>query len=70
MNKKLVAIIVVFILAVTVSLVYAQENGYLLNITNSNANLNTFVTNSTVVENVTLTNGTLDLHVTPTTSAR
>lgn len=63
MNKKLVAVVIVLILGVTVSLVYAQENGYFLNITNSNANLNTSITNSTVVENVTLTNGTLNLQI-------
>ena len=63
MNKKLIAIVVVLILAVATGLVYAQENGYFLNITNSNVNLDTSITNSTVVENVTLTNGTLNLQV-------
>jgi len=63
MNKKLVAIFLALILAVTVSLVYAQENGYFLNITNSNANLNASITNSKVVENVTLSNGTLNLQI-------
>ena len=63
MKKKLIAIALVLILAVTVSLVYAQENGYFLNVTNSNANLNTTIANSTVVENVTLTNGTLNLRI-------
>ena len=63
MNKKLVAIVLALILAVTVSLVYARENGYFLNIINSNANLNTSITNSTVIENVSLTNGTLNLQI-------
>jgi hypothetical protein len=63
MKKKLVAIVAVLIIAATASLVYAQENGYFLNITNSNANLNTSISNSTVVENVTLANGTLNLQI-------
>ena len=63
MNKKLLAIILVLILGVTVSLVYAQENGYFLDITNSNSNLNTSITNSTVVENITLSNGTLNMQI-------
>lgn len=62
MKKKLLAIIGLLSL-VSFGLVYAQENGYLLNITNSNANLTTTVSNSTVIENVTLTNVTLNLQI-------
>lgn len=63
MNKKLIVIAVALILIVSVSLVYAQQSGYFINIFNSNANLNTYVANSTVIENVTLSNSTLDLHI-------
>jgi hypothetical protein len=62
MKKKLFAVIVLLSL-IGVGLVYAQENGYLLNITNSNANLTTTISNSTVIENVSLTNGTLNLQI-------
>ncbi len=48
---------------VSFGLVYAQENGYFLNISDSNANINTAISNSTVIENVTLSNGTLNLQV-------
>lgn len=63
MNRKLVIISVVLILVLSGSIVYAQQNGYFINITNSNADLNTSISNSSVIENVTLNNGTLNLHV-------
>ena len=63
MNKKVLVILIVLIVVVSAGLVYAQQNGYFINISNSNANLNTSISNSTVVENVTLTNGTLNLQV-------
>jgi len=63
MNKKVLVIAVVLIVVVSVGLVYAQQNGYFINISNSNANLNTSISNSTVVENVTLTNGTLNMQI-------
>lgn len=63
MNKKILLVIVSLALIVSISLVYAQENGYLINITDSAGNINTNISNSTVVENVTLTNGTLNLQI-------
>jgi hypothetical protein len=63
MSKKVLVIAIVLVVVVSVGLAYAQQNGYLTNISNSNANLNTSINNSTVVENVTLTNGTLDLQI-------
>jgi hypothetical protein len=63
MNKKVLVIAIAFIVVVSGGLVYAQQNGYFINISNSNANLNTSISNSTVVENVTLTNGTLNLQI-------
>jgi hypothetical protein len=60
-KKLLVAIILVSLMGV--GLVYAQEGGYLLNISDSNANINTVISNSTVIENVTLSNGTLNLQI-------
>lgn len=62
MKKKLLAVIFLLIL-LGVGLVYAQENGYFLDITNSNANINTSISNSTVIENVTLANGALTLNI-------
>ncbi|MGO8805567.1 MAG: hypothetical protein ACLQO7_03035 [Candidatus Bathyarchaeia archaeon] len=50
-------------MAVSVNLAYAQKNGYFLNITNSNPNVNTAINNSPVVENVTSTTGTLNLQI-------
>jgi hypothetical protein len=61
-KKRLIVVIILFCL-IGVGLVYAQESGYLLNISNSNANINTVISNSTVIENVTLTNGTLNLQI-------
>ena len=49
--------------SICLGLVYAQENGYLINISNSNANINTVISNSTVIENITLSNGTLNLQI-------
>jgi len=46
-----------------IGLVYAQESGYLLNISNSNTNIDTVINNSTVIQNVTLSNGTLNLQI-------
>jgi hypothetical protein len=63
MNKKLLAVIAGLALILSVGLVYAQESGYFLNISNSKADVNTVISNSTVIENVTLTNGTLNLHI-------
>ena len=63
MNKKVLVIAIALIVVISVGLVYAQQNGYFINISNSNANLNTSISNSTVVENVTLTNGTLNLQI-------
>jgi hypothetical protein len=61
-RKRLIAVIILLSL-IGVGLVYAQESGYLLNISNSNANIATVINNSTVIENVTLTNGTLNLQI-------
>lgn len=63
MNKKVSVIAIALIVVMSVGLVFAQQNGYFINISNSNANLNTSIGNSTVVENVTLTNGTLNLQI-------
>jgi len=63
MNRKVLVIAILLIIVVSVGLVYAQQNGYFINISNSNANLNTSISNSTVVENVTLTNGTLNMRI-------
>ncbi len=63
MNKKLVLIATCLVLAVSGSLVVAQQTGFFIDISNSSGNINTTVTNSTVVENVTLTNGTLTLNI-------
>jgi hypothetical protein len=63
MNKKLVITVISLALIISVGLVYAQENGYLLNIINSNATINTTISNSSVIENVTLSNGTLNLQI-------
>jgi hypothetical protein len=60
-KKLLVAIILVSLMGV--GLAYAQESGYLLNISDSNASINTVINNSTVIENVTLSNGTLNLQI-------
>jgi hypothetical protein len=62
MKKKLLMAIILLSL-ISVGLVYAQESGFFLNIINSNANINTVISNSTVIENVTLTNGTLNLNI-------
>lgn len=62
MRKKWVGII--FLLSLLgLGLVYAQESGYFLNLTNTNAEINTSINNSTVIENVTLSNGTLTLNI-------
>ena len=63
MKRKLVLIVVCLVLVISVGVVYAQEAGYFLDITNSNANIQSAITNSTVIENVTLTNGTLNLQI-------
>jgi hypothetical protein len=63
MNKKVVLAVVALVLIIGIGVVYAQETGYLFDITNSNANINTAISNSTVIENVTLTNGTLNLQI-------
>jgi hypothetical protein len=52
--KKKVPLAIILLVSLSVGLVYAQESGYLINITNSNANVNTVISNSTVVENVSL----------------
>lgn len=44
-------------------IVYAQEAGYFIDLTGSNAHINTLIANSIVVENVTLSNGTLILNI-------
>lgn len=62
MKKKLLAAIILLSL-MGVGLAYAQESGYLLNISNSSANIDTVISNSTVIENVTLSNGTLNLQI-------
>jgi hypothetical protein len=62
MKKKLLMAIILLSL-MSVGLVYAQESGFFLNIINSNANINTVISNSTVIENVTLSNGTLNLQI-------
>ena len=56
-------VVVALVLIVSIGVVYAQETGYFLDITNSNASINSSITNSTVIENVTLTNGTLNINV-------
>ena len=61
--KKKVPLAIILLVSLSVGLVYAQESGYLINITNSNANINTVISNSTVVENVSLSNGTLNLQI-------
>jgi hypothetical protein len=61
-KKKLLAAIILLSL-MGVGLAYAQESGYLLNISNSSANIDTVISNSTVIENVTLSNGTLNLQI-------
>lgn len=61
-KKKFIAAII-FLTLISVGLVYAQESGFLINISNSNANINSVISNSTVIENVTLTNGTLNLQI-------
>jgi hypothetical protein len=63
MKRKLLIIIISLALIISVGLVYAEENGYSFSITNSNANINSSISNSTVIENVTLTNGTLNLNI-------
>ena len=62
MRKKLLSVIILLSL-MGVGLVYAQESGYLLNISNSNTDIDTVISNSTVIENVTLNNGTLNLQI-------
>jgi hypothetical protein len=63
MNKKTMVIIISLILIISVGVAVGQETGYFLQIFNSNANINSAITNSTVIENVTLTNGTLNINV-------
>lgn len=63
LKKKLLVAVIVLLSVLGVSIVYAQENGYFLNLTNSDANINTAITNSTVIENVTLSNGALTLNI-------
>ena len=53
----------ILLASVSLGLVYAQENGYFLSISDSNANISTVISNSTVIENVTLSNGTLNLQI-------
>jgi hypothetical protein len=61
--RKKLPLVIVLLSLMSVGLVYAQESGYLLNISNSNANIDTVISNSTVIENVTLSNGTLNLQI-------
>ncbi len=63
MNRKLVFAVTALILIISISAVVAQETGFFIDITNSFGNLNTTITNSTVVENMTLTNGTLNIYI-------
>ena len=63
MRKKVVLAVAALVLVVSIGVVYAQETGYFLDITNSNANIQSAITNSTIIENVTLTNGTLNINV-------
>ncbi len=63
MKRKFVLVIVLLVLIISIGVVYAQQTGYFFDITNSNANINSVVTNSTVIENVALTNGTLNLYI-------
>jgi len=58
-----VLIIIALILVISVSAVVAQETGYFFDFTNSNATINSAITNSSVIENVTITNGTLNLFI-------
>ena len=51
MNKKVVLAVVALVLIIGIGVVYAQESGYFFDITNSNANINTAISNSTVIEN-------------------
>jgi hypothetical protein len=62
-NKKVLASAFLLALIVTIGLAYAVENGFFIKITNSNGNINTTISNSTVIENVTLTNGTLNMQI-------
>jgi hypothetical protein len=62
-NKKVLASAFLLVSILTIGLVYAVENGFFIKITNSNGNINTAISNSTVIENVTLTNGTLNLQI-------
>ena len=63
MNKKVVLVVVSLVLIIGFGVVYAQESGFFFDITNPDANINTNIRNSTVIENVTLTNGTLNLQI-------
>jgi hypothetical protein len=63
MNKKLALLTASLVLIISVGVVVAQESGYFLDISNSNANINTAITNSSVIENITLANGTLNLYI-------
>jgi hypothetical protein len=63
MRRKVILAVVALVLIFSIGVVFAQETGYFLDITNSNASINSFITNSTVIENVTLTNGTLNINV-------
>ncbi len=62
-NKKIAVIIVSLVLIVSFGVVVGEETGYFIHILDSNAGINTSITNSTVIENVTLTNGTLSINV-------
>jgi hypothetical protein len=63
MNRKVAAIIIALILVISISAAVAQETGYFFDFTNSNATINSAITNSSVIENVTITNGTLNLYI-------
>jgi hypothetical protein len=63
MMKKKLIVVIIFLSLIGGGVVYAQETGYALDIANSNANINTSMSNSTVVENVTLSNGALTLNI-------
>ena len=63
MNRKVAAIIIALILVISISAAVAQETGYFFDFTNSNATINSIITNSSVIENVTITNGTLTCYI-------
>jgi hypothetical protein len=51
------------VLTLSLGFVVAEETGFFIDIFNSDSNISTSITNSTVIENVTLTNGTLSINV-------